>query len=156
MDLRIYPADSSLRKEALVQGVSAVRASRLSQRLRTSRQVFWLPDLSTACAFPPRFSGAVARCRFRPRTQRRDRDGSPSSLLNPEGRLDDQAYPEIGGLSTLSGFPFSVFRRGSVPLVRLETAFGFPFFIKINMILIHGHAYNPQLATRNPQLGTRN
>ena len=44
-------------------------------------QVFWLPVLSTYRAFPSCKSRTVASCGFRPRSQRRVRDGiAPSSL----------------------------------------------------------------------------
>jgi len=49
-----------------------------------SRQVFWLPDQPTACAFPSHLPGTVACRRVRPRLQRRDRAGfPPASLLYP-------------------------------------------------------------------------
>ena len=37
------------------------------------RQVFWLSDLPIFCTFPSDFNQIVASCRFRPRSQRRDR-----------------------------------------------------------------------------------
>ena len=50
------------------------------------RQVFWLLDRPTPGAFPGRSSTPVAFSRFRPQSQRRDRDGfAPSSPLTPVG-----------------------------------------------------------------------
>jgi hypothetical protein len=49
------------------------------------RQVFWLTDLPNNHSFPAGSIRPVDNHGFRPRLQRRDRDGfAPSSLLNPE------------------------------------------------------------------------
>jgi hypothetical protein len=54
-------------------------------------QVFWLPDLSTHRAFPSRPGAIVAFSGFRPRSQRRVRDGfAPPSLEV----LTDNPWPD--------------------------------------------------------------
>jgi hypothetical protein len=51
-----------------------------------TRQVFWLTDQPTGHPFPAGFNPASGIDGFRPRLQRRDRDGfAPSSLLYPKG-----------------------------------------------------------------------
>ncbi len=64
------------------------RASTAGHQVTTSGQVFWLPDHSTHRAFPSMTLSGI--CGFRPRLQRRDRDGfTPSSLFS---RTDNKSH----------------------------------------------------------------
>lgn len=64
------------------------KASTAGHQVATSGQVFWLPDQSTHRAFPSMILSGI--CGFRPRLQRRDRDGfTPSSLFS---RTDNKSH----------------------------------------------------------------
>jgi len=105
----MHPASLSLSRRPLVHGEPQVPGPCHALWLQTSGQVFWLPDQPTACAFPSHFNGTVASCRVRPRSQRRDRDGSAVFPIKPR---------KVPGQLTISGWPVTVNfipnRRGSV------------------------------------------